>query len=456
MTCSDPDTVRVEIYAWDQSNNPASVQPDGTIGGANYGSCETYIVVQDNLFDICSPRAVLNGLIATRENEPVEFVQVNLTGLLTSNVITAADGNYNFENISIGGDYTITPLRGDEPRNGVTTFDLLMLNKHLLRTQPLNNPYQIIAADVNQSSNISALDLIHLRKLLLTIYTEFPASPSWRFIPKDFMFSDPSRPFTQTLPGVINYNNISSGTFKGDFVGVKIGDINGSVAANSGASAPRAPRGVFTLQAAEQELKAGQEYRVSFSAGELTDIQGFQFTLDFDVQALQMTDIAYGLAGEESFGTHLIDEGVITSSWIKNLSGHGDTKAETPLFTLTFRASQDGRLSELLRISSRYTEAEAYNNADEILGVRLAFEDGRSLQDSFHLGQNVPNPWRDFTRIHFYLPEAAEATISIRDLRGRILKVIQGRFEAGDQQATLEEKDLPAIGVLYYTLETKG
>ena len=134
-------------------------------------------------------------------------------------------------------------------------------------------------------------------------------------------------------------------------------------------------------------------------------------------------------------------------------------EGEEPLFTLVFHSKTSRSIRDLLRITSRRLDAEAYNEAGEVLDVKLAFieENGRiqSAGTGMQLYQNVPNPWRQTTGIGFYLPEAGPVTLILRDVPGRLLQRMSGLFPAGVHQLTLDKAQLPVSGVLYYTLETE-
>ena len=94
---------------------------------------------------------------------------------------TEDNGAYTFT-LPTGGDYTITPEKNVNPLNGVSTFDLVLISKHILGIQTLDTPYKQIAADVNKSGSITAFDMVQLRQLILNITTEFPSNESWRFV----------------------------------------------------------------------------------------------------------------------------------------------------------------------------------------------------------------------------------------------------------------------------------
>jgi hypothetical protein len=42
--------------------------------------------------------------------------------------------------------------------------------------------------------------------------------------------------------------------------------------------------------------------------------------------------------------------------------------------------------------------------------------------------------------------------LTINDVTGRVLKVVRGDFAKGGNQVSIDSKELPAAGVLYYTL----
>jgi hypothetical protein len=70
----------------------------------------------------------------------------------------------------VAADFTITPVKDDNPLNGVTTYDLVLMSKHILGIEPLGSPYKMIAADANKSNSITTFDIVELRKLILGIY----------------------------------------------------------------------------------------------------------------------------------------------------------------------------------------------------------------------------------------------------------------------------------------------
>jgi hypothetical protein len=72
----------------------------------------------------------------------------------------------------------------------------------------------------------------------------------------------------------------------------------------------------------------------------------------------------------------------------------------------------------------------------------------------FALYQNTPNPWNDQTSIGFDLPEDASVTFTVFDATGKVVKTVKGDFVRGYNTITLNAKDLPTAGVMYYRLES--
>ena len=188
--------------------------------------------------------------------------------------------SYEFAGLLDGYDYTITPQLNSNYLNGVSTFDLVLISKHILGVQPLNSEYKMIAADVNNSKSITTLDLIQLRKLILSIDTEFGNNTSWRFVEAAYSFPNPSNPWFEEFPKWMNINNLpATGISGADFVAVKIGDVNGDAEANALAGIEgRTLTGALALNVAETEVKAGNEYTVEFTAADITSIEGYQAT----------------------------------------------------------------------------------------------------------------------------------------------------------------------------------
>lgn len=433
-----------------------------TDAAGNQDFCSTFINVQDNMFS-CSTGAPVSGLIATAETEPLQGVDVMLNNNSGNQTYTTtASGVYQFAGLTIGSDYTVTPHKDNDPLNGVTTFDLVLMSKHILGITPFTSPYQLIAADANKSGSVTTFDLVEVRKLILMIYQDFPNNTSWRFVKKSYQFPNPSNPWVEVFPEVININNLPASMSGLDFVAIKIGDVNSSAVTNSLSGGETGERSAGTLSFVMDNaaFQNGATVPVTLKAKDFNTVYGFQFTLDFNQQLLDFESVVQtSITGLANFGTTMTNQGAVTVSWETNpplTLADGE-----PIITLNFKAKADGTLSEAIGISSRFTTAEAYvgDPLTELWQVALIVNNGNpsattnGLRPVFELLQNVPNPFSKKTVIGFRLPTASDATLTIFDSMGRKLKVITDNFAGGYNEIELDRSTFHSDGLVYYRLE---
>jgi len=355
---------------------------------------------------------------------------------------TLETGKYEFSNaVPVASNLTITPVEDDNHINGVSTFDLVLISKHILGIEPLTSPYKMIAADANKSGSITTFDIVELRKLILGVYTELPNNTSWRFVDKAYSFPNPSNPFANVFPENKSIASLNGNMTSEDFTSIKIGDLNGNAVANSLMQSEDRAAGTLVFDVQDRAVKAGETFDVTFKAAE--QVQGYQFTMNF--AGLDVVDVT-GLKAE-NYAVFAADKAMTTS-----VNGEGNE------FTVRFRATQAGELSKLLGVSSRITKAEAYNAGSDRLDVAFRFNGANGSVVSgvgFELYQNVPNPFVSKTTIGFNLPEATTATLTIFDETGRMLWQQKGDFAKGYNQIAVDRALLNTTGMMYYQLETQ-
>ncbi|MFN0174692.1 MAG: T9SS type A sorting domain-containing protein [Saprospiraceae bacterium] len=462
FTCAEIGTQCVELWAIDASGN------------ADY--CETYLIVQDNLGNCGTiDRIDVAGAIKTEMTEGVEEAMVMIEGTSSFTPpysffdLSDGDGEYQvMNNVPVASTFTIAPEKDDNPLNGVTTYDLVLISKHILHTEVLDSPFKMIAADANKSGSITTFDIVEIRKLILGIYQVLPNNKSWRFVDYGFSFPNPENPFETAFPESISIADAMTNHMHEDFMGVKVGDVNNTAIANATMQAEERTVGtaLFDINptpspspngegSADRGLKAGETTEVTFKSAQT--LLGLQFTLRLD--GLEMI----GLKESEHVSAN-------------NFGNFGNAVTvsvdDAQEFTLQFRALKSGKLSEMLGVSGSITRAEAYAmtpsfgkptagkndpmTSDPISRLGIAFRfDGKTINGlGFELYQNQPNPFVNKTSIGFYLPEAADATLTVFDETGRAVYQQKGQFSKGENSIALDRALLNTTGVLYYKLET--
>lgn len=144
-------------------------------------------------------------------------------------------GDYSVE-VPVGADVVVRPSASSNSLNGVTSLDVALLSWHYSNKELLNSAYKIIAADANNDGVISQADSLDLRKLILAFYNELPNNSSWRFVRLDYVFPDPFNPFP--FPEIATVPNVTQNVGNLDFVGIKVGDLNGTAITNGPIAPP--------------------------------------------------------------------------------------------------------------------------------------------------------------------------------------------------------------------------
>src|SRR5699024_6064516 len=209
-----------------------------------------------------------------------------------------------------------------------------------------------------------------------------------------------------------------------DWVGVKIGDVN--LDGTPSRSNSRAVTGELTLNVADKQLKAGETYRVAVTSENFADVMGMQYTLSYLPNQVEVASIEAGALNITENNYYRFAPGVITSSWSE--ADGQSLSSDVVLFTIVLKAKSSVQLRDALSLSSRVAPVEAYA-ADGLKDVSLRFDGGDD--NGFALYQNTPNPYAGQTVIGFNLPEASKATLSVYDVTGKMLKVVEGEYDQG-------------------------
>lgn len=194
---------------------------------------DTLLDDSDTIFESTKKQATLvKGTVWDVNGNALQSVRVIpiSIGKENSYSITREDGQFQFELIS-SSDYKIIPFKNDNVLNGVNADDLLLIKKHILGIDPLYSPYQLIAADVNDSGTITVFDIVQIQRIILAINTEFERNTSWRFIEATFPFLG-NNPLVENYPEVCKIYSLERDK-EMNFVGIKIGDINGDARPNN-------------------------------------------------------------------------------------------------------------------------------------------------------------------------------------------------------------------------------
>ncbi len=413
----------------------------------NFDFCNVSLRV-DDFNDNCPNSSVdpgseneVSGAIATSFGDMVEEAEVSLNVGMKD--MTSVVGKYAFKDIAYSA-FEISAEKDNDYLNGVSSLDVVLIQRHLLGASLLDTPYKVMAADINNDGRISALDLVDLRKLILGVYDDLPRNKSWRFVDASQKFENASIPFPFIESIVIDdYQGSAKGQ---NFIAVKIGDVNGSAIANSLIDAGSRSAGMLSLKIEDAYITKGEIVEVAMTSENFLDITAYQYTME--LTGLEFVAATSGAieVGPSNFG--MLDANTVTTAWF---SPEGVT-VNDELYRMVFRATENVQLSQAFTISSRITTAIAYTASQTRLDIGMEYFNLEAL--SYSLMQNVPNPFLESTTIGFELPQAGNATITVMDVTGKKIMIIEGTYGIGYNEVILKKSELGSGGVLYYQLES--
>jgi len=436
FTCVDVGEQPIQMWVTDENGNQAF--------------CSTFIDVQDNdniCTNVMGPRVY--GELRTEMNDKISGAEVMLEGAEAPMIETEEDGQFDFGTMPAGGNYMLRPSLDKNPLNGVSTLDLVYIQRHVLGVSPLQTPYKIIAADINKSNSVTAIDLVELRKLILGIYSDLPSNTSWNFVDATYQFADPANPFASAWNNEYQIYNLDA-NMNIPFIGVKTGDVNGSVTSNGVGGITSENRSDNTLELFSEIVnKGGDQYTYAITASNYEAMIGMQGTLTMDQGTGTFVELRPG-ALEMTAGHYAVaDNGdALSFSWAELETN--DIANDEPLFYIVVDA-KDANADLIL--SSAITRLEAYTET-EVMNVSLTNRTDTSQDLNVSLLQNRPNPWSNSTEIVFYLPESTATTIKVYDIRGSLLYKKTAHYNDGMNYHTIRNTDLNATGVLTYELTT--
>ncbi len=447
FTCADiangvSDTVDVSIYVTDEAGNQ--------------DVCHTKVILQDNN-DVCPNRNVntanIAGLIKLNDNEMAPKVPVilHLNGGGTQEQLTGINGQYAFTDLPAHAKYTIKPELDENYLDGVTTKDIVKIQRHILGIDYLNSPYKLLAADVNRSKTITAKDMADIRKLILGINTKFVNNKSWNFI-------DASCPITMDnayqCRDYIEINSLNKDMMENNFVAIKIGDVTGEARTGVRAAQPRNRQSVEWLIDLDVHTKEEVLRLPVYSNSAIHQLAGFQLALantadDFEFMSIEPAAIK--LLPEHY---HIHHTSSLVISWTS--AGSVDIKPDEVMFYIVGR--QSGNKSPNLVCSTYPIHPELYTTDQDVnINIKLKSRmEEESDINGYELFQNIPNPFTSQTSIYYTLPADEDVELHLYECSGKHLLTMRQAGSRGLNRIDLNVEHLNLGGVLYYRLEAKG
>ena len=487
LTLEDGDTllnVKIELLGASLDTSLVGFSVDsGVTAGQIFQGCgaanvqQPFSTVEPGMIYVDSATsAVISGFITTQEGFGVCDVTVFLSGDELDTATTDATGYFEFL-VERGSDVTVTPRRATLPPGTpaqisliISTGDAGQIGGDAVAPVPLIlSPYDRIAADVNNTQDITLGDATDVAKFASNLISDFQDNATsatrdfWAFVDADHIFPDPVFPWP--YPNAISYNNILTDKPGTDFIASLLGDVIGNEFIHecdmfTGSDPAETRSGDdINMNVRDMQLEAGQEYSIVFRADDFENMMSFQMTVGFDTEKLQyinMEPLVAGMYGPVLAGEGHAQDGLITIGWYSATTP--SVKDGEGLFAIQFKALENiSSLQGLIDFNSEITAVQAYRHDMIDYGVVLTIQSdvvsvNEQFVDQFALLQNKPNPFTGMTTISFVLPQHENAHLAIYDVSGKQVLVIEEDLKPGYNEVTIERNDLPGSGVYYYRL----
>ncbi len=367
----------------------------------------------------------------TQTNVKTTFVQ-KITLLTTSQASVCAFTYYDapIEGVNMGlgntdasgcasfgfiPDYTITPFKEGNARDGVDIMDLVAVYESVLGLRQLN-PYQQLAADVSGTGGITTLDLVTLKNLVDGVTDNWPATvPVWRFLDKNHQIINGNISPINTF---INTNNLIYGN---EFIGIKMGDINGSYNPDDNNKPP-----TFTvIKATDTAVNKGETYELQLKSDRNQNLLAVNLEFNIKDAGISVIDVTSNKLPGFNKNEHVsIKDGIVKISWFINLSDipQGVSLRNNENFiSFTFVSNKNSVLSDLFDLNEGASNQIKQSGDIDAANVDLYWEskiiNGVSDGDISRL-MIAPNP---FTESVYVLGLDQDATYEIHNVSGQLI-----------------------------------
>jgi hypothetical protein len=443
--CSDLGEHPIELWGKDRSNNTHF--------------CLTTLTLTDNT-GVCDQFPVLCArpfwdTTLTMKQVRFEMLWVDTSqNLISQPLLKLPDSCAVFYDLPPAPSFSLTAEWDSNYRNGVSTFDLLQISRHILGVQTFDAPWKWLAADANKNGSITTFDVVELRKLILGIYDDLPATTSWRFFVNGCDFQPDAFPGYCPSEYSFQTTTLQDYPLSLPFNAVKIGDVNGSAIPNPDSLLHTDDRtGPVFFQMPDLVLEARKTYEIPLRIAEAVSLSGFQFGLWFDSEVVEIEKVDSEIL-EDWDGNSFAQPapGVLNVSWFS-----AEPQVVFPnekLLTLRLKASRDVRLKDVFQLENDWLAAEVYETVHRVQPLQIVFSNNFAASGSPLIFPPQPNPTTAGASIPIQLATDETVRIQVLDLSAKLLWFNELPLGNGAHMLEIPAATFPQAGVFVWRVNT--
>ncbi len=463
-------------YVWDDIVNPITipdgeivltlwVTPIGDIGQQNcfewagtneisdpYGIPYEGVIYCGGCLTVLSPYFSLSGDIMYYDMaKPVPYVQVDLTGDATGAEMTDEYGHYAFMDVP-PDDYTLTPWRSGDDL-GVSVADAIKIERHLAFVEEFDSAYKLIAADVNLSNSVTVSDVVLIKRYLAEL-DELP-SGNWSFVDADYAIDKDN---WMDAPHTIDASLVDSDLDLLDFVGIRMGDVNGTWYVPFASRKPASDN--IELAIPDIIVAPATDIVAPVIVTNFANVAGIEIHITYDMAQATVDSIV---------------SPVLTDATVNSVDGRAHliwADFENPVtladgealiyFYFHILPTASGDLPLNFMASCELTDEIGNPYPLTLTNGKLVVEptdvddQEANLPLNFELKQNYPNPFNPTTTISYTVDKTMSLVFEVYNVSGQVVDRIDlGRKSAGAYSLTYHGDHL-ASGIYTYRLIGDG
>lgn len=386
----------------------------------------------------------IKGFVRTEDALNVNNVRINVRNNSDEKeMITNESGSFEME-VGMGSAISIEPVKSGSLINGISTLDLILIQRHLLKKKLITSPYKLIAADANNDKRLTPADVLTLRKIILGKETNLAEENAWKFVNSDYNFINTKSAYSEEYPTSVDIWEIDK-DLQSDFVAIKLGDINGTV--NVTRSSGRSNLETRYLELANKILEPGQEIDIPVQLVDLKDLLGMQLALNYGEDQVEILGVSSDQISISNENLN-VQNGIVRISWsdseAKSLSN------EEPVFVIKLRAERTVSLKDVIALNTQSISPEVYDSRENEFALGLSFG-AEVKEDAFTLYQNRPNPTNGETIIDFSIENEKSVELVIHDVTGKAVYRSKAHANKGMNQFKVQTHSFSS-GVYYYSV----
>lgn len=251
------------------------------------------------------------------------------------------------------GSFSVEIDKEDLCTNGVTTLDLILIQKHILQLESFEENWKYLAGDINDDQKLTASDLVGIRNIILGT-VDCIDDNKWKFAKKELLSANDF-----SLNQIADYDlqfqvaNLSADDI--EVLAVKVGDLNNT--ANLRGKERTSPRSVSHLRMVTPSRNNVDMISIPVFANDFDEISSMKLAID--ISDMEWIGLESGQLAMDPDNVRLEENLVDILYYDVNTL---DVRFDVPLFTIKLRGAKNDkdieREIEILPQSYIYTDVD--------------------------------------------------------------------------------------------------